>query len=162
MDVTSLEQAITDAMNQIMPKDPEVGVRVAAITSMTDDEVRFLGYGEYKGRGHPPYVPEFTFEAAQAALPRDPQGNYPMGLETEELRREKFEEWKKGPVYASVHLHHRILLDDGETVWGSECHFTPADKFKDALKATPRRIQWVCFARKEDGSVSYEIEAGTA
>jgi hypothetical protein len=150
--LSALEQIVSGASS-----GPEEGQRVAVFAAMDEKEVRFFGWGTYRGRELPPFVEDMTFEDAEKTFQKvaAEQKNIPPELATEEGRRAKFEQWRKEAVF-----QYKVELDDGLLAWGSECHIMPEDRMRDCMKT--RRIQWVYMVRGEKGERLYDLNAGTA
>ena len=84
------------------------GMRVGAVLSADDAEVQFLGYGVYQGDEKPPGDLVFL-----GGLMQDMYDQHP------EFERD--------------HTNPKILLDNGDVVWGCECWGGPEDEIKKRL-----------------------------
>ena len=88
------------------------GERVYAVLSATADEVSFLGFGVYVGDEVPP-APMGMFRAVFRAAT------------WEELDRIVAEDAGCEPNPIVRPTNPKIVLDDGEVVWGCECWWGP-------------------------------------
>jgi hypothetical protein len=139
------------------------GDRVGAIMSADDTTVYLLGYGVYEDDVVVEYLDDFTFEQAEATASANLKLlgiEWPPEMDTPEKRHVKFLEFKASPLYTMARTHPKLRLDNGEVVYGLECHFGPEEFVKNAIK--DRRIQRVILSRKQNGEPDQEIMAGTA
>lgn len=96
-----------------MPTMKTPGSRVFAVLSANDTTVSLLGFGTYVGDEVPP----------------TPVGMYALFAET-------WEEWDNGiDALKTPHItglrptNCKIVLDDGEVVWGAECWWGPEETY---------------------------------
>lgn len=130
--------------------DMQPGTRIGAILSAKDGTVRFLGFGCYEGHFLPPGVsiPSFDDVVSQ------------MG----ELSEAKLEELRGlynqhyGPNGAMLRLRQspRLRLDNGDAVWGGECHWDHEADVRTQLHG--KQITHVRLVRNGDGRVHEVIE----
>lgn len=88
------------------------GERVYAVLSATPEEVSFLGFGVYVGDEVPPAPMGFVRAVFNAAT-------------WEDFDRVVAEDAGSEPNPAARPTNPKIVLDDGEVVWGCECWWGP-------------------------------------
>jgi hypothetical protein len=134
-------------------KPAQHGDRVGAFTSADQQVVYFLGYGTYEEDEFVEYLDDFTFEQAeekgQEMLKAMGLSDWPDEMDTPATRLAKFEEFKQSPMYRIPRTHPKIKLDNGDVVYGNECHFGPAAAVEKLVAG--RRVQLVAFIRDEKG-----------
>lgn len=142
-------------------KGPKQGDRVGAFTSVDWKSIYFLGWGTYQGEEIPAYMDTFTFEEAEKAALEAFGDNLPENMNTLEKRRARFEEMRASPLYTFPRIKPKIVLDNGEVVWGHECHFGPEAEIRKIVADKPI-VQQVVISRKENGEPTGEQLAGNA
>lgn len=93
------------------------GRRVGAILSLRGNTVRFLGYGVYEGDFLPDGMSIPSFDELQVAL----DGCVPF--DEAQLRSLYAAHFGEHGFMYKVRLQPRLRLDNGDIVWGGECHW---------------------------------------
>ena len=91
-----------------------IGSRVGAIQSTKDGVVRFYGYGTYDGEYEPP--PDVM------GMTQDEYDEFLADLKEDGIAPQAY-----------VLTSPRITLDDGRTVWGSQCWWMEEDAVRRLL-----------------------------
>jgi hypothetical protein len=141
-------------MNAVKPGD-RVGCFMS--TNTIKKIIYFLGFGLYEGDEMPAYLDDLTFEDACKS---NGDGEWPEHLNTEEKRLEEFKKFKEGPLYQMPRIKPKIMLDNGDTVWGHECHYGPEAEVRKLMEKF--WVQHVVLTRKENGAPGHEQMAGRA
>lgn len=111
------------------------GERVYAVLSATDSEVSFLGFGVYVGDEVPPAPMGFVRAV--------------FGADTwEAFDRIVAEDVGCAPSPAARPTNPKIVLDDGEVVWGCECWWGPEAGYAQFRGARAEQQCSIVTARK--------------
>lgn len=116
-----------------MPSMKVPGSRVFAVLDADDKTVRLLGFGTYAGDEVPPA---------------------PVGMHR--LFGDTWEEWAKGMASEGVPdplrcrpTNPKIVLDDGEVVWGAECWWGPEERYEAFRRGRLETRVSIVGARKQ-------------
>jgi hypothetical protein len=114
------------------------GERVYAVLSATADEVSLLGFGVYVGDEVPP-APMGAVRAVFGASTWD------------EFDRVVAEDVGAAPNPALRPTNPKIVLDDGQVVWGAECWWGPESTYA-AFRGTRAKKHCSIIAERRDPS----------
>lgn len=114
----------------------EQGQRVFAVLSATVDEVSLLGFGIYVGDEVPPAPMGFVCAVYRVTT-------------WEEFDRVAAEDAGCEPNPATRPTSPKIVLDDGEVVWGAECWWGPEARYAKYRAGRPEKRCSIAVERKK-------------